>query len=83
MNNTTPRIYKKFEMNNARELKKKDIIINKISYKEEYNEKGEKVIKRIVTPYNVTKKVNETAKLLKQYTAQEKLKEFEKISLVR
>lgn len=80
MNN--PVIYEKRERPKAQKLKRRDIIINKVSYEETYNEKNEKITKRIETPFNVTKKVNESAKLIKVYTAQDKLKELERISEV-
>lgn len=81
MNN--PVIYEKPNKPKAQKLSRRDIIIRKVSYEETYNEKNEKITKRIETPFNVTKKVNESAKLIKVYTAQEKLKELEKISQVR
>lgn len=78
-----PRIYETPPKPKAQKLNRRDIIINKVGYEETYNEKKEKITKRIETPFNVTKKVNESAKLIKVYTAQEKLKEFEKISEVK
>lgn len=78
-----PAIYVAQTTPKAQQLKRRDIIIYKVSYEETYNEKNEKITKRIETPFNVTKKVNESAKLIKVYTAQEKLKELEKISQVR
>ena len=56
-----------------------DIIVIKAYEEETVNEKGEKTIKTINTKVNITKKVNETAKLVKERTAQQKLEELEKI----
>lgn len=78
-----PQIYQDFKIQKAKKLKRRDIIVNKVHYEETYNEKNEKITKRIVTPINLTKKVNESAKLIKTYTAQEKMKELERISQMR
>lgn len=63
------------------QLKKatKDIIITKYDKKTTYNEQGDMIIKRIPIKVNITQKVNETAKLIKEQTATEKLAELEKI----
>ena len=57
----------------------KDIIITKYEEKTTYNEEGDRITKRIPVKVNITKKVNATAKLIKEKTAQEKLAELEKI----
>lgn len=57
----------------------KDTIIIKFTEVEEVKENGERVIKLQETRVNVTKKVNETAKLILQQSAVEKLAELEKI----
>jgi hypothetical protein len=78
-----PVIYEAPKKPKTQNLKRRDIIVYKVNYEETYNEKNEKITKRIETPFNVTKKVNESAKLIKVFTAQEKIKELEKISQVR
>lgn len=50
-----------------------DIIINRVKYETSYDKDGNRVIKRIKTKVNLTKKINETAKALKTLTAEEKL----------
>lgn len=56
-----------------------DIIVNKISYKEERDKDGNLTIKRTKKKVNLTKKINETAKLIKKDIATEKIEEIEKI----
>lgn len=59
-----------------------DTIVLKVSEKQEIDEQGRKVIVRNVKKVNLTKLVNETAKLVKQnavYTAEQKLNELSKI----
>ena len=58
--------------------KPEDIIITKFEKKIEYKN-GEQIIKRIPIKVNLTKKINETKKLIKNYSAEEKLNELEKI----
>lgn len=57
----------------------KDIIITKYKNETTYNEDGSRTEKRVPVKVNITKKVNETAKLVKEQTAAEKLAELEKI----
>ena len=57
----------------------KDVIIKRLEIVEEYNEKGDKITKAQYTKINATKLANETKKLLKTQTAEEKLAEMEKI----
>ena len=57
----------------------KDIIITKYEKKTTYSDQGDMIIRRIPVKVNITKKVNETAKLIKEQTAAEKLAELEKI----
>ena len=57
----------------------KDVIITKYEKKTTYNEEGDMIIKRIPVKVNITKKVNETAKIIKEQTAAEKLADIEKI----
>lgn len=59
--------------------KVKDVIVTRYTEVETVNENGEKVIKRKANEINVTKLVNETKKLVKNATAEEKLAELEKI----
>jgi ribosomal protein L31E len=61
------------------ETKDTDIIITKHQNKTIYNEDNSKTIKRIPIKINITKKVNETAKTIKNYNAEEKLQQLEKI----
>lgn len=57
----------------------KDIIVTKTIDVEEEKEDGTKIIKKQKTKVNITKKVNETAKLIKNKSAEEKLAELEKV----
>lgn len=57
----------------------KDIIITKYEEKTEYLKDGTKQIKKIKREINITKKINETKKILKNYSAEEKLQEIEKV----
>lgn len=57
----------------------KDIIVTKTIDVEEEKEDGTRIIKKQKTKVNITKKVNETAKLIKNKTAEEKLAELEKV----
>lgn len=72
-------IYNKKNTISTKRPAKTDIIITKYEKKIDYNENGEKIEKRIPYKVNITKKINETAKLIKEQTAQEKLAELEKI----
>ena len=75
-----PTIYVKKELPKAQKIQRQDIIVKKLCYKETYNEKSEKIITPYYKEVNLTKKINETAKLIKSYTAQEKMKELERIA---
>ena len=57
----------------------KDVIITKYKIETIENEDGTTTIKRIPVNVNITKKVNETKKMIKNYTAEEKLAELEKV----
>lgn len=59
--------------------RKKDIIVTKYEKKIEYDKDGNEVIKRIPINVNITKKVNESKKLIKNYTAEQKIEELERI----
>lgn len=59
--------------------KEPDIIITKVSKKIEYDKDLNRVEKIVKKKVNVTKLVNETKKVIKQQTAEEKLRELEKI----
>lgn len=61
-------------------LKYPEIITVKYSEKTVYNEDGSKTVKRIGEKVNVTKKVNESKKLVKTYSAEEKLQEIERLT---
>ena len=56
-----------------------DIIITKYETKTEYTDDGSKLEKRVPIKVNITKKINETKKLLKTTTAEQKMAEIEKI----
>lgn len=56
----------------------RDIFVTKYEELIEYKN-GEKIIKRVPKVVNITKKVNETKKLIKNYSAEEKLIELERI----
>lgn len=57
----------------------KDIIVTKHQTQIIYNKDGSYTTKRIPKLVNVTKKVNESKKLIKRDAAMEKLKELEEI----
>lgn len=59
--------------------KKQDIVITKTKIETIENEDGSTTLKRIPVKVNITKKVNETKKMIKNYTAEEKIAELEKI----
>lgn len=61
-------------------IKYPDIITVKFVEKTVYNEDGSKTVKRIPEKVNITKKVNESKKLIKNYTAEEKMAEIERIT---
>ena len=61
------------------QLRTKDIIITKYKDEETVNEDGSITHKRIPINVNITKKINEEKKLIKTYTAEEKLIELEKV----
>lgn len=56
-----------------------DIIVERVYYETEINENNEEVKKRKSEKINLTKKINETAKLVKIDKASEKLKKIEQI----
>lgn len=56
-----------------------EIIITKFETVTEYGTEGEEIKRRLPKKVNITRKINETKKLLKTYTAEEKVKEIEKI----
>lgn len=61
------------------ELKGREIIVNKVSWETEVAENGDIIQKRNVKKINITKKINEEKKLIKNNQAEEKLAELEKI----
>ena len=68
---------------NCRKLDNKkypEIITMKFIEKTIYNEDGTKTVKRIGEKVNITKKVNESKKLIKTYSAEEKLQEIERLT---
>lgn len=68
-----------FDKNQMEQNGPYDIIVNKISFKEERDKDGNLTIKRTKKKVNLTKKINETAKLIKKDIATEKIEEIEKI----
>ena len=58
--------------------KDRDVIVVKTEDEETENANGERVIKRKTSKVNITRKVNETAKIVKEKTAAERLAEMEK-----
>lgn len=59
-----------------------DCIVTQIKTKQEIDEAGNIVIKKIYKQKNLTKLINETAKLVKQnsiYSAEDKLNELKKV----
>jgi predicted ATP-dependent endonuclease of OLD family len=59
-----------------------DIIVKRVSYVTEYDEEGNEIKKRKEKLVNITKKINETKKLIKTNTAEEKLAAFDKICTI-
>lgn len=59
--------------------KNRDIIIKKFEIKTEVNDDGSITTRRIPVNVNITKKVNESKKLIKNYTAEQKIEELERI----
>lgn len=74
------KVYVEPDMTHA---KHPDIVITKYETKIEYNEKGDEIRKRIPVKVNITKKVNEQAKLIKVNTAEQTLAELEEIFKAR
>lgn len=62
-----------------KELPINDIYVTKQEIKEEYNEKGQKITTYIKKQVNLTKKINESAKLLKIDTLQDKYDKLKEI----
>lgn len=62
-----------------KELPINDIFVEKQEIKEEYNEKGQKITTYLKKRVNLTKKINESAKLLKIDTLQEKYDKLKEI----
>ncbi len=56
-----------------------DIFVIKTETKEEFNEQGQKITTYIKRKVNLTKKINETAKLLKIDTLQDKYEKLKEI----
>ena len=60
-------------------LKGREIIVNKVSWETEVAENGDIIKKKKIKKVNITKKINEEKKLIKNNQAEEKLAELEKI----
>ena len=71
---------KALEKKPKKNYKHKDIVITKYETEEEYKD-GAKIERRVPKKINITKKINETAKLYKkeQTSAEQKLAELEKV----
>ena len=67
------RVNKKPKTNDFEKIPNRDIIVSKVSYVTEYDKEGNRVIKKVVKKVNLTKSINETAKVLKTLSAEEKL----------
>lgn len=71
---------KETEQRNYTEIPEpKDIITSRIIEKIEYKNDGTKIVRYEKEYTNITKKVNETAKVLKELSAEDKIKELEEI----
>lgn len=57
----------------------KETVVRKLEIVNDFNEKGEMITKRVYKKVNLTKLANETKKLIKTQTAEQKLAEMEKI----
>ena len=62
-----------------KELPINDIYVEKKEIKEEYNEKGQKITTYLKKKVNLTKKINESAKLLKIDTLKDKYDKLKEI----
>lgn len=62
-----------------KELPIEDIFVVKKEIKEEYNEKGQKITTYLKKKVNISKKINESAKLLKIDTLQDKYEKLKEI----
>ena len=58
----------------------KDIFVERLSFKVEYNEEGVKTETPIREKINLTKKINETAKILNEDSVQERIRKLEEIT---
>lgn len=58
---------------------KHDITVNKVIEKVDYNKDGSRTIKEIIEKINITRQINETAKVVKIENAQQKLEELRKM----
>ena len=58
--------------------KKPDIVVNRVSF-QSVEKDGGIFTKVVLTPINLTRKINETSKLVKQDTAFSKLQELEEV----
>lgn len=72
-----PKLYRPTEKDYLEE--NQDIIVTKYQNKTIYNEDGSITVKRIPKLVNITKRINETKKLIKKDSAAEKLAELERI----
>ncbi len=59
-------------------FKRQDIIVTRVTYEEEPLNANEKIIRRKEKKVNLTKKINETKKMIKQETALDKIEKAEK-----
>lgn len=63
----------------AQKITPQDVIVNKIELQKTYDENGTLTIKRITHKVNITKLVNETAKVVLADVARKKIQELENI----
>lgn len=62
-----------------KEYKNDDIFVTREREVEEYDKDGNRITKVIKEKYNITRKINECAKIIKTDLAQQKLEELNKI----
>lgn len=61
------------------DLKREDVIVRKAYEETSYDDAGRKITERKHKLVNITRKINETAKMVKEITAADKLKELEEL----
>lgn len=72
-------LQKRKQISKAPKYESYDTIVTKWEEKVEYNDQGDKIIRRVPHFTNLTKQINETAKLIKNDAAMEKLDELKNL----